>query len=256
MYIRAVHAEADLAVLRELIRKNPLGMITTAIRSSNYPLLQTSHIPFVLDDDDGSGESQHGRLRGHLARQNPHSKAMIETLTHDPNETNVLEEEVLVIFNGPAHHYITPKFYAETKPTTGKVVPTWNYAAAQVYGKAKIYFDTKSEHTASFLGKQIQDLTHHNETHTMGYTGEAGLPAPWKVSDAPEPYVNLLKKAIIGIEIKIDRIEGKFKMSQEMSVGDRQGVADGLGNMKEDSAQWVSKTVQARSDQKEAQIKA
>jgi transcriptional regulator len=251
MYIRAVHAEADLAVLRALIRDNPLGMLTTAIRSPTYPFLQTSHIPFVLDDDNGTGNKTQGRLRGHLARQNPHSKAMIETLTNKPTEGNMLEEEVLVIFNAPAHHYITPKFYTKTKPETGKVVPTWNYAAAQVYGKAKIYFDSKSEETSSFLGQQIRDLSHHNETHVMGYTGEAGRPSEWKVSDAPERYIDLLQKAIVGIEITIDRLEGKFKMSQEMGEEDRQGVADGLGNLSTDAAQWVSKTVQARGAERD-----
>ncbi|KAK0386115.1 hypothetical protein NLU13_5952 [Sarocladium strictum] len=253
MYIRDGHAEADLAVLRDLIRSNPLGHLTTAIRSPNFPLLQISHVPFVLDDADADGANVHGRLRGHLARQNPHSKAMIETLTEHPTPGNVLEEEVLVIFNAAAHHYITPKFYTETKPATGKVVPTWNYAAAQVYGKAKIYFDTKAEETSAFLGQQVRDLTDHAETNIMNYTGEGGRPSQWKVSDAPEKYVDLLKKAIIGIEISIDRLEGKFKMSQEMPQGDRQGVADGLATLPTDAAQWVSKTVQARSDAKEAQ---
>lgn len=257
MYIRAAHAEGDLSVLRALIRQNPLGMLTTAIRSPNYPFLQTSHIPFVLDDEDKSVEGDLGRLRGHLARANPHSKAMMETLKEKPTPENMLEEDVLVIFNGPAHHYITPKFYTETKPATGKVVPTWNYAAAQVYGKAKIYFDSSANETSSFLQTQIQDLTNHNETQTMGYTGENGRPGQWKVSDAPEKYVDLLKKAIIGIEIKIERLEGKFKMSQEMSEGDREGVAKGLGDLSESiGAQWVSDTVKQRSDGKAAETAA
>jgi transcriptional regulator len=252
MYIRAVHAEPDLRVLRKLIHDNPLGMLTTAIRSPTYPFLQTSHIPFVLDVNDDSSETEKGRLRGHLARQNPHSKAMIEALTANPGLKNILEEEVLVIFNGPAHHYVTPKFYTETKPATGKVVPTWNYAAAQVYGKARIHFDSSSEETSSFLQKQIEDLSHHHETTTMGHTGENGRPSEWKVSDAPERFVNLLKKNIIGIEIEVERLEGKFKMSQEMGKADREGVVQGFANLDSDAAQWVSETVKERSDLKDS----
>ncbi|KAM3075967.1 hypothetical protein ACMFMF_005313 [Clarireedia jacksonii] len=253
MYIRAVHAEAELRILRKLICDNPLGMLTTAIRSPTFPLLQTSHIPFILDVKDDSSATELGRLRGHLARQNPQSKAMIEALTANPGLKNVLEEEVLVIFNGPAHHYVTPKFYTETKPATGKVAPTWNYAAVQVYGKARIYFDSSSEETSSFLQKQIEDLSHDNETKIMGHTGEAGRPSEWKVSDAPERYVQLLKKNIIGIEIEVERLEGKFKMSQEMGKGDREGVIQGFANIDSDAAQWISETVKARSDLKDSQ---
>ena len=243
MYIRSVHAERDLRVLRKLIHDNPLGFLTTAIRSSSHPFLQTSHIPFVLDVNDESSEIELGRLRGHLARQNPHSKAMIEVLTSTPKSANFLEEEVLVLFNAPAHHYVTPKFYTETKPATGKVVPTWNYAAVQAYGRAKIFFDSRSDTTSMFLQKQIEDLSHHNETVTMGYTGEAGRASEWKVSDAPERYIQLLKKNIIGIEIEIHRLEGKFKMSQEMGQGDRKGVVEGFAKLGSDTADWISDTV-------------
>ncbi|KAH6652367.1 transcriptional regulator PAI 2-type [Truncatella angustata] len=250
MYIRAVHAERDIRVLRKLIHDNPLGLLTTAIRSPTFPFLQTSHIPFVLDVKDESSETECGLLRGHLARQNPHSKAMIEALTSTPGSNNFLEEEVLVLFNAPAHHYVTPKFYTETKPATGKVVPTWNYAAAQVYGKAKIFFDSSSEETSNFLQKQIKDLSHHNETMIMGYTGEAGRPSEWKVSDAPDRFIQLLKKNIIGIEIEIDRLEGKFKMSQEMGKADQEGVIEGFAKLDSDAAQWVSNTVKARGELK------
>ncbi|KAH6983956.1 transcriptional regulator PAI 2-type [Ilyonectria destructans] len=249
MYIRAVHAEADLRVLRRLIHDNPLGMLTTGIRSEKFPFLQTSHIPFVLDVEDESSETELGCLRGHLARQNPQSKAMIEYLESKPELNAVLEEEVLVLFNQAAHHYVTPKFYTETKPTSGKVVPTWNYAAAQAYGKARVFFKASSEETSAFLTSQMADLTHHNETTTMGYT-EENRPTPWKVTDAPDKYIELLKKAIIGIEIKITRLEGKFKMSQEMSKGDRDGVAEGFARLESDAAKEVSQMVKVRSDEK------
>lgn len=250
MYIRAVHAEPSLRVLRQLIRDNPLGLITTAIRSNDHPFLQSTHIPFVLDVDDEASETEMGRLRGHLARQNPHSKAMIEELASDPAKGDVLEQDVLVIFTAQTH-YITPKFYAETKPSTGKVVPTWNYAAAQVYGRARVYYDSKSDDTSLFLGKQIDDLSHNAEKNIMGYVG-GDQPADWKVTDAPSRYIDIMKRNIIGVEIEITRLEGKFKMSQEMSKGDREGVINGLQSLPSDVAQQVGSIVKQRSDAKDA----
>ncbi|KAH8884353.1 negative transcriptional regulator [Thozetella sp. PMI_491] len=252
MYLRGVHAESSTRVLRKIIQENPLGLLTTAISSPNYPLLQSSHIPFLIDVQDEADEKELGVLRGHMARANPHSKAMIETLTEHPKPGSVLEQEVLVIFTAAAHHYVTPKFYVETKPETGKVVPTWNYAAAQVYGRAKIYFDSGSEETSQFLAQQIRDLSQHSESKIMGYTGKDGRPEPWTVSQAPERYVDLLKKSIIGIEIAIDRLEGKFKMSQEMGKGDRDGVIEGFASLDSDVGREISKTVQERGAMKDA----
>ncbi|KAH6896539.1 transcriptional regulator PAI 2-type [Thelonectria olida] len=254
MYLRGVHAETDLRVLRRLIHENPLGLLTTGIQSTKHPFLQTSHIPFVLDVEDESSETELGRLRGHLAKQNPQSKAIIDNLTENPGLNSTLEQEVLVLFNAPAHHYVTPKFYTETKPATGKVVPTWNYAAAQAYGKARIFFDSKAQETGDFLAQQIQDISHHSETSLMDHTGE-DRPEEWLVSDAPEGFVNLLKKNIIGIEITIDRLEGKFKMSQEMGKGDRQGVIDGFASVGSAAAQGVSDTVRQRGELKDQAVK-
>ncbi|KAF5012366.1 hypothetical protein FDECE_1593 [Fusarium decemcellulare] len=251
MYIRAVHAEADLRVLRRLIHENPLGMLTTGIKSPTYPFLQSSHIPFILDVEDKSSETELGRLRGHLARQNPQSKAMMEACTSNPAANNFLEDEVLVIFTRPAHHYVTPKFYTETKPATGKVVPTWNYAAAQAYGKARIYFENNTE-TSSFLGKAISDLTDHNERTTMGYTG-GDKPSQWKVTDAPERFIDLLKRNIIGIEIEVTKLEGKFKMSQEMSKGDREGIINGFTNLESETGDEISQVVKERGEIKDSQ---
>ncbi|KAL2209769.1 negative transcriptional regulator [Sarocladium strictum] len=249
MYIRAVHAGSSLKVLRQLIRDHPLGLLTTAIQSKEFPFLQSSHIPFILDVDDETSETETGRLRGHLARQNPHSKAMIESLTSQPDREGVLEHDVVVIFTAQ-HHYVTPKFYTETKPSTGKVVPTWNYAAAQIYGRAKIYYDSRSDDTSQFLQKQITDLTKHAETHIMGYVG-GERPKDWKVTDAPERYIEILRKNIIGIEIEVERLEGKFKMSQEMGKGDREGVASGFDELGTDVAQEISSIVKQRSEEKD-----
>ncbi|TVY89389.1 Uncharacterized protein LAWI1_G005808 [Lachnellula willkommii] len=111
---------------------------------------------------------------------------MIESLTSgsDSDETigiksTVLEEEVPVLFNHPVHSYVTPKFYTETKPSTGKVVSTWNYAAVQVYGKATIFHDSNSDALEEFLSKQLDDLARIGEEDIMGYTGTEDTKTPW-----------------------------------------------------------------------------
>lgn len=255
MYLRDVHADATIPMLRQLIRQNPLGVLTTAIPSKTYPLIQSSHIPFLLDLEDESSETELGVLRGHLARQNPQSKAMIESLQSNGDSDNFLGQEVLVLFTVPAHHYVTPKFYTETKPDTGKVVPTWNYAAAQVYGRAKIFYDSKADESNQFLSKQVADLSQYAEVSLMGYTGENSKPGAWKVSDAPPQYVNLLQKSIIGIEIYIDRLEGKFKMSQEARLGDRQGVIEGFQKLGSDLGLEIAETVRQRGELKDLKVK-
>ncbi|KAJ6439470.1 transcriptional protein [Purpureocillium lavendulum] len=251
MYLRGIHADATVPMLRQLIRDNPLGILTTAIRSKSYPLIQSSHIPFILDVKDDDDESELGILRGHLARQNPQSKAMMDAAQESPSQ-KFLEEEVMVLFSAAAHHYVTPKFYTETKPSTGKVVPTWNYAAAQAYGKARIFYDSTAEETGSFLSKQISDLSKHAETSVMGYSGEGSRPGPWSVSDAPEPYIKLMQKNIIGIEITIERLEGKFKMSQEMRQGDRDGVIQGFDNLGSEVGSQMAEMVRERAKLKSA----
>ncbi|KAK9342588.1 putative FMN-binding domain-containing protein [Lipomyces starkeyi] len=248
MYLPSYHAELNLPVLRQFVRENPLGILTTAIKSSSHPLLQSSHIPWILDVEDNDSETELGRLRGHIARQNPQAKAIIESLTHESTSTpnKYLEEKVLVLFNGPVHHYVTPKFYTETKPTSGKVVPTWDYSAVQVYGAARIYFDTRSTEFSDFLSQQLSDLSLHAETSIMGYRGEDG-PRPWEVSDAPSTYIDLLKKNIIGIEVQIESMTGKFKMSQEKIKGDRDGVIKGFESLNSAAGAQMAATVRERA---------
>jgi transcriptional regulator len=250
MYLRGVHAETAIPVLRQFIHDNPLGILTTAIKTADHAFIQSSHIPFVLDVPDDSEDSP-GVLRGHIAKQNPQAKALMEALAAQQEAQGKdialeLPDEVLVLFNGPHHHYVTPKFYTETKPVTGKVVPTWNYAAVQAYGKIRVFCNSKSEETGTFLQTQVEDLSKHAETSEMGYTGAGGKPTAWKVGDAPTSYVDLLKKNIIGIEIQIERLQGKFKMSQEMGQGDREGVIKGFGELGTDVGDGIAKMVQER----------
>lgn len=257
MYLRAIHAEPSIKALRDFIRTYPLGVLTTALSSPNFPLLQSTHIPWVLDVEDESSEDELGRLRGHMARPNPHSKALIEAASaQSPSgSSSVLEQEVMVLFTHPINHYVTPKYYIETKPLDGKVVPTWNYAAAQAYGKARIYFDSKSDETSSFLMQQLEDLTKLSETDIMRHDGAEGRPGPWKVSDAPERYIELRRSNIIGIEIEVERLEGKFKMSQELDKGDRKGVVEGFQGMGNDLGRVMADLVVQRHEIKVAEKK-
>lgn len=254
MYLRTDHVETHIPTLRQFVHDNPLGIITTAIPSKTHPLIQSSHVPWILDVEDAFSETEFGVLRGHMARANPQSKAIVDQLSKSVEQNGVhaegsqyLEEEVLVLFNSPVHSYVTPKFYLETKPATGKVVPTWNYAAVQVYGKARIYHDSKSEATTSYLQKQISDLTVMSETQIMGYK------KPWTLDEAPASYVDLLRKAIIGVEIEITRLEGKFKMSQERPVGDRNGVIDGFTDLGTDAGRELAGLVKERAEIRDAE---
>lgn len=243
MFLPAVHAEDDTTVLLQFIRENPLGMLITGVKSS-HDFLQCTHVPFILDSPEKTDDTAQGCLRAHIAKQNPQVKGMIEQL-QSKSEVFELDDDVLVVFNGQHDHYVTPKYYVETKPDTGKVVPTWNYSAVQVYGKLSLYYDSKSPDACAFLAKQIDDLSQHTERSVMGYTGGEN-PQPWKVSDAPEKYIELMQRNIVGIRIRIDKIQGKFKMSQEMRPGDREGVARGFEKMGGEIGEAISSLVRER----------
>lgn len=250
MYLRTAHAEDEIPLLQQFIHDNPLGILTTAIKSDEHAYIQSSHIPFILDTPAGS---ENGILRGHVAKQNPQAKALMEALAQQQAQgSNTLElpDEVLILFNGPHHHYVTPKFYTETKPVSGKVVPTWNYSAVQAYGKISVYCDSKAEATGAFLAKQLDDLSRHAETEVMGHTG-GEKPTAWAVSEAPDSYVEMLKKNIIGIEVRVERLQGKFKMSQEMGKGDREGVVKGFEALGTEVGEGVAAMVRERGARKE-----
>jgi transcriptional regulator len=185
--------ETDIGVLHALIRAHPLGLLIST--GKDGPV--ANPLPFLLD----AGVGPHGRLRVHLAKANPQWRLIAE----DP------ETPVLIVFQG-VDSYVTPSWY-ETKRETGKVVPTWNYAIVQVRGRARVVEDT------SWLAGQIAELT---ATH------EAARPQPWQVSDAPDTFIASQLKGIIGLEIDIADITGKWKVSQNRPEADRRGVAEGL----------------------------
>ncbi|KAL0574561.1 hypothetical protein V5O48_007398 [Marasmius crinis-equi] len=251
MYLRAVHAEQNIPALRAFIKAHPLGTFTTAIESPQFPFLQSSHIPFFLDVKDEQSETEFGILRGHMARANPQAKALIDhfTSTSSPSPAT-LSRDVLILFNEPNHHYVSPAFYRETKPTTGKTVPTWNYAAVQAYGKLKVYYDAKVQSTDDYLTNHVSELSQFGEVEVMGH-GKDGMRV-WEVDDAPKPYIEVMKKAIIGIEIEITDLGGKWKMSQESTAGDRQGVIDGFRSLGTDVGLKVAEMVEESGAKKDA----
>jgi transcriptional regulator len=191
MYQPAHHREDRLDVQHALMRAFPLATLVTNGSSG----LVANHVPFLIDPE----ASRLGTLRAHVARANPQWKEF------DP------AQEALVIFQG-AERYVTPSWYA-TKRETAKVVPTWNYAVVHAYGPMRAIEDE------GWLRAQIGDLTR---------ASEAARAQPWAVTDAPEQFVAAMVRGIVGIEIEIARIEGKWKVSQNRPEADRRGVAAGL----------------------------
>ncbi|KAL3445616.1 transcriptional regulator PAI 2-type [Aspergillus insuetus] len=253
MHIQSIYSDPSPTALLDFIQENPLGIFTTGIPSTNHAHLHSSHIPWVLDRPSATESPPKVKLRGHIARANPQAKAMIESLTcANLPSGSTLEHDVLILFNGPYHHYVTPKFYAETAPASAKVAGTWNYSAVQVYGRAKVFFDSKSQETDEYLMRQLYALSEQSERRIMGFTGEKGREAPWNIDDVPANYMNILKKGIVGIEIEVDRIEGKFKMSQEKPKGDREGVIRGFEELGTDAATYIARAVRQWGEVKDA----
>lgn len=191
MYIPKANEENRLEVLHDLIEAHPLASLVTMGQSGLF----ASHLPMVLERKS----STHGFLKAHLSRANKQWRDF------QP------EVQALAIFSGP-EHYITPSWYPE-KEETGKVVPTWNYVVVHVYGTLKVIEDP------AWLLKHLNALTTVNES---------AFPEPWQVSDAPADYVASLLKGIVGLELPIERIEGKWKASQNRSERDRSGIIEGL----------------------------
>jgi len=200
--------EDRLAVQHALIRAHPFGALVTVGPEG----LVANHFPFVVDAD----ASPLGTLRAHMARANGQWKGLDGTA------------EALVIFHGP-YSYITPAWYP-AKAETGKVVPTWNYALVHAYGRPRIVEDPE------WLLRHVSELSD---------TNEASMPVPWAVSDAPPEYVEAMLKAIVGIEIEIARIEGKWKTSQNQPEAARAGVVRGLEAQADERSLAMAELVKA-----------
>lgn len=190
MYQPSAFREERLEILHDLIRAHPLATLIT----SGADGLIANLVPFILVDTGAKGT-----LRAHIARANDQVAALRA------------EAETLVVFQGP-EAYITPSWYA-SKREHGRVVPTWNYVVVQVRGTPHLVDDT------AWVKAQIGTLTHTQENNRA---------EPWHVTDAPAAFIEAQLAAIVGVEIPISAIEGKWKVSQNRSVADRKGVHDGL----------------------------
>jgi transcriptional regulator len=213
MYIPKANEETRTPVLHELMRNHAFATLVTFGAEG----LVATHLPMVLEVD---GED--AVLKCHVARGNAQWKSFDQKVP------------ALAIFAGP-DHYISPSWYAE-KQATGKVVPTWNYAVVHAYGALIVHEDS------AWLMPHLESLTDIHEANLR----TAGMPKPWKVSDAPEDYVAGLARAIVGLELRITRLEGKWKLSQNRNEADRSGVVAGLDNLETDAAETMKALVHER----------
>jgi transcriptional regulator len=219
VYIPPHFNEDRVDVLQHLIRGHGLATLVTYGPSG----LIASHVPLVLDTSDTSASAagaaaSYGTLRGHLSRANQQWR------DYSP------DVPALAIFAGP-QHYITPAWYP-AKAEHGKVVPTWNYIVVHAYGRLETYEDRES------LLANVEALTTHHE---------ASRPEPWKVSDAPASYIDAQLKGIIGISLRIDRLEGKWKISQNRSAADQASVAAALRESGTDASVAMAETMDDRT---------
>lgn len=205
MYNPKHFEQKDLAALRELI--HAYGFATLISHSDGE--FMVSHIPIMLDEKS----APNGRLIGHLARANPHWKILAKG------------GEALVMFQGP-HTYISPNWYEHPD----RMVPTWNYTVAHVYGTARIVEDKVKL-------KQMQ--------RALVNQYESGFAQPWTM-DLPDDYLDANLKAIVGFEIDIARIEGKFKISQNRTLVDQQRVITALEQQTDGMSQAMAKLMQQR----------
>jgi transcriptional regulator len=211
MYIPTANAETDPDTLFAFITQSPLGALVTMDAGGE---MVATHLPWLVDRARG----EHGVLEGHIARANS------QHASHEGWGKG------LVIFTGP-DAYITPSWYA-AKAEHGKVVPTWNYVAVHVYGRVRFTSEQ------AFLARHLERLVARHES---------ARPAPWAIGDAPAEYIARQMKAIVGVELVIERIEGKWKMSQNRSAADVNGVIEGLGASADPTARAVGEIMKRLS---------
>ena len=192
MYLPSQFEERDPERLRRFIREHPFGTLVTLTATG----LDANHIPFLLLAEPTSAVAT---LHGHIARANPLWRDLVP------------DSQVLVIFHGP-DSFISPSWYA-SKRETAKVVPTWNYAVVHAHGALRVVDDI------GWLRSHVEALTQEHE---------GPREAPWAVGDAPADFIDRLLSGIIGIEISVTRLAGKWKVSQNRSAADRAGVVAGL----------------------------
>lgn len=183
------HEQESSELCAEVMRGHPFA--TLIVTQDNLPVV--THLPLMLD-------AEAKVLRGHIARANPIAKMDLSAPHH-----------CMAVFHGP-DAYVSPAWY-QTKKDNGKVVPTWNYVVVHVTGQLRLVSDR------DWVLSAVTDLTNVHE-HSIG--------SDWQVADAPASYVDILLKAIIGVELPIEAVTGKFKLSQNKSSADLEGVIAGL----------------------------
>lgn len=206
MYIPPAFREDRPEVLHAWIRAHPLGTLVTIGDQG----LEANQIPWWLE----VAETGKLRLLGHVARANP------------LGQSSATQPEVLVVFQGPAQ-YISPGWYP-TKQEHGRVVPTWNYVVVHAHGRVVFHEDP------SWIRAQLERLTDQME---------ANQPRPWSVGDAPPEYIAALLKSVVGVEILVDRLQGKWKVSQNQPEINRAGVIRALSKMPNSAAQEMARLV-------------
>jgi transcriptional regulator len=206
MYTPAHFDESRPEVLHALMREHPFGLLVTQSDAG----LSANGIPFLFDAQRGPL----GTLRAHVARGNPVWREARQ------------DAESLVVFQGP-QAYVSPSWVA-SKAQTGMVVPTWNYVLVQARGELRVHDDP------DWVLQLVSELTDRHESPRE---------APWKVADAPEGYTRGLLKAIVGLEIELTSLTGKWKASQNKSAADREGIAAGLAREGTDAARAMSAQV-------------
>ena len=192
MYVPTHFAESRIEVLEALIRDHPLATLVTHGAAG----LDANHVPLYFVPRPGTA----GVLWGHLARANPLWREIGAGM------------DALAIFHGP-EAYVTPNWYP-TKREHGKAVPTWNYAMVHAHGSLRVMDDP------AWLRAQVEELTARQET---------AFPHPWAVADAPADYIDKMLAAVVGIELTVTRLVGKWKASQNQPPANRAGVVAGLG---------------------------
>ena len=207
MYVPPLHEERDVSALQALIDAHPLGTWVTLVEGE----LTVNHVPFLLHRAQG----EQGALVGHVARANGLWMSL-----RSPTEC-------IVVFHGP-QCYISPSWYP-SKHAHGKAVPTWNYAVVHAHGLARAIDDR------DWLLAHVSELTATHEAHQAHR---------WKVSDAPADYIDRMLQGIVGIEISISRLVGKWKVSQNRTDADKLGVVAGLTERSDDLAREMAAFVQ------------
>lgn len=210
MYVPKHHEEHNVPLLHRLIRDNPLG---TWITLGDTELI-ANHLPFFLDVKRG----EFGTLVGHVAKAN--------RVWQDFSRS----KHSLVTFQG-VDTYITPNWYP-SKHETGKAVPTWNYAVVHARGMPRVVEDR------DWLLDHLTQLTVEHESRQS---------MPWKITDAPQEFIDRLIQNIVGIEIPIERLIGKWKISQNRPEPDRFGIVDGLSARGDDKSNAMAQLIKQLS---------